>query len=426
MIARDARNAIGSLPRDVRLFLLYALSSNIVLGAFALLYNLYLTQLGYQEDFIGMVNSLATGSLALSAIVSGRLLQHRGSWWCLTYGTLLYLLTSVTVAFAERPVAVVATMVLQGIATTFLFVPLMPFVIDHTPPRRREEVAALALSLTSVSATIGSLVAGWIPYALHRLAGLPNPGAVTFRIALLASIVLGSLCLLPLFAMHDAKARPSEPNRSATGTMPTVTGRRATRRYFVAFVLAGGLLSLGNGAVVPFFNVYFAGLGLPTRVIGIIFAVSSLVGALCGLLAPAVARRLGPLRAVTVIRSVPVLFFALLLVWPTVATAVTAFLVRTISISMAWPIDSTLIAELLPAAVRGDAFGFRSAAWNVGFALASLLGGYAIVRYGYGPVFAAYVVFCTAAVLYTAARLSDHPAAHGRAGSPAHRIEPVE
>jgi predicted MFS family arabinose efflux permease len=179
----------------------------------------------------------------------------------------------------------------------------------------------------------------------------------------------------------------------------------------VAFVLAGALLSLGNGAVFPFFNVFLANLGLPTRVISLVYAGASLVGAFCGLWGPAVARRIGPLRAVTIIRFAPIPLFALLVLWQTASLAVLAFLVRSISISMAWPLDSTLIAELLPDTQRAHAFGFRSAAWNVGFACASLLAGYSIVRYGYGPVFASYVLFCTLAVVYTASALSDHPAA---------------
>jgi MFS family permease len=214
--------------------------------------------------------------------------------------------------------------------------------------------------------------------------------------------------------MKDARLRRERVATSRSSAKSDGPARLPTRRYLVAFVLAGGLLSLGNGAIVPFFNVYLATLGLPTRIIGLVYASASLIGALCGLAAPLVSRRLGTLRAVTVIRYVPIPFFALLVPWPTVPLAVAAFLARSISISMAWPIDSTLITDLLPDAERAHAFSFHSAAWNIGFALASLLSGYAIVALGYRPAFAAYAVFCTAAVAYTALQLRDHPAAQHR------------
>ncbi len=404
---------INSFTKDIRLFFLYAALSNICIGAFSMLYNLYLVQLRFQEDFIGIVNAVATGSLALSALLLGRLLDRFGAWWCLTYGTAFYLIASLAVTFAESPWAIVTTVVFQGMATTFLFVPLMPFVIDHSPAAQRQTVAAIALSLTSLSATIGSLLAGWTPWALERTIGLPAPSVLSYRLALLLGIALCSFSLLPLLAMRTARLRRTQ----VTSTLP-VLGHEAgqqpkVRRYLVAFVVAGGVLAIGNGAVVPFLNVYLATLGLSTRAIGIVFAAASLLGALCGLFAPIAARHLGPLRAVTVIRLVPVLFFALLLVWQTVPLAVLAILMRAISISMAWPIDSTLIADLLPSKDRANAFGFRSAAWNIGFASASFVAGQAIVRFGYAPALATYVLFCSLAVAYTALRLRDHPAAHG-------------
>ncbi|MCS7051027.1 MAG: hypothetical protein NZL87_05385, partial [Thermomicrobium sp.] len=188
-----------------------------------------------------------------------------------------------------------------------------------------------------------------------------------------------------------------------------------------AFVLAGGLLSIGNGAVVPFYNVFLTTLGLSAQAIGVFYAAASLTGAVLGLFAPAVARALGPLHAATFIRFAPIPLFALLALFPATPLAIVAHLVRMTSISMAWPIDSMLIAEVLPSAVRANAFSFRSAAWNLGFAVASLLSGQLIVALGYGPAFAIYALFCTLAVAYFQRRFRQHPAAQGHRG----RVQPA-
>ncbi len=382
------------LPRDVRLFLAYALFSNVAIGSFALLYNLYLLQLGYREDFIGLVNAAATGSLAISALGLGRLLQRRGAWWCLTYGTVGYLLASGALAL------VIVVAIAQGMATTFLFVPLMPFVLDHTPTERRATVAALSLSLTSVSATLGSLLGGWAPGALGSFFHLAVPSVASYRSALVASIVVCSLSLVPLVAMREARrARPEDALGEGTSLEATIPPSRV-RRWVIAFALTGGILSLGNGAIVPFYNVFLDSLGLSARTIGVVFAAANLIGALFGLLGPAVARALGPLRAVILIRFLPIPLFVLIALLPLVPLAILTHIVRMISISMAWPIDSLLVAELLPSAARAQAFSLRSATWNIGFSSASLLGGYLIAAYGYAPVMVAYVLFCTLAILY--------------------------
>ena len=74
-------------------------------------------------------------------------------------------------------------------------------------------------------------------------------------------------------------------------------------------------------------------------------------------------------------------------------------MLRTTSINMAWPIDSTYISEVLPARARAQVFSFRSGAWNFGWAISSVVAGSLIVRYGYNVSFIAYIFFMTAAML---------------------------
>jgi MFS family permease len=79
--------------------------------------------------------------------------------------------------------------------------------------------------------------------------------------------------------------------------------------------------------------------------------------------------------------------------WPSLGLAVIAHLVRQTSISMAWPVDSTFIGELLPPKSRASVFGLRSAAWNLGSALSAFLAGKIIVRTGYDWTFVSIVGF---------------------------------
>ncbi len=405
---------IAGFPRDIKLFLIYSLFCNIGIGAFALLFNLYLVQLGYREDFIGLFNGLSTVALALGALALGRLLNRFGSWWCITYGTAAYVTASAVLAFMTGKYSILVVGLLQGAGTAFIFVPLMPFVIEHARPEARATVAALALSLTSVSATIGSLLSGWAPRLLGPLLGLPVPGAESFRLGLVISLVLTALALLPMWLMRQA--RLPQTQHTARHLLVTSEERREreARRHALAFVATGGLLSLGAGAVIPFYNVFLSSIGLRASTIGTIYALASLLGAFLGLFSPVIARRLGSLDAVLVIRLLPVPFYLALVALPNVPVAVIAHVIRAISISMAWPIDSTMVADILPASARANAFSLRSAAWNLGFALASFVAGPVIVAAGYGPVFLAFVFFSLLSMLIFALNFRGHPAAGRR------------
>ena len=53
---------IQALPRDVKLFILFNLFANIGFGVFQLVFNLYLIQLDFREDYIGAFNSVQSAT----------------------------------------------------------------------------------------------------------------------------------------------------------------------------------------------------------------------------------------------------------------------------------------------------------------------------------------------------------------------------
>jgi MFS family permease len=164
------------------------------------------------------------------------------------------------------------------------------------------------------------------------------------------------------------------------------------------FVAVGGLMSLGAGAIFPFYNVFLTTIGASAGQIGLIYAGAGLLAAFIGLYSPWFAQRFGPLQAVVLIRLSPIPLYLLLVAFPVLPLAIFGQVIRTISINMAWPIDSTYASDILPARERSKAFSYRSGAWNLGWSLASFVVGGLIVTYGYNVSFIAYVFFMTVAM----------------------------
>ncbi len=395
---RDYVGQIGRYRREIKLFLLYNLFANIGIGVFQLIYNLYLVQLSLREDFIGQYNALSTLAMACAALVMGVLLGRFGTWRCITYGTILFLVSSVALSVFATPSLILLFGVLAGAGTSFVFVPVMPFIVEWSRPRIRADVAALTFSLQSLATTVGSLVGGWSPRLASLLLGVAPQSVLAYRLALLAGVALAALALLPMVLMRDARGG----HASESAQMPVVTadGSPARTRVDVAvFVLSGLLLSFGAGAVIPFYNVFLESIGARASQIGMIFSLAGIVAAFAGLFAPRCSRRFGPLGGALILRLAPVPAYALLAVAPSIGLAVVAQIVRTTSISMAWPIDSTFISEILPSRARANAFSLRSGAWNFGYALASLVAGEVIVTSGYRWPFLAFALFSVVSIL---------------------------
>lgn len=392
--------SIKGFSSDIKLYLIYTLVANVSIGVFALVFNLYLLQIGLRENFIGAFNAIHTMAIAGTALSMGWMLNRYGVWKCVTFGTAVFILASATLTVVTNPAVLLGLAVFYGLATSFVFTPVMPFIVELTRSRQRAEVAALVFSLTSISTTIGSLIGGWMPRLFAVSFGLDLPGAMAFRLTLILGLAIAAFGLLPMARMSTQRKRNKPADSAAQATqagLPDLPPGE-TRRHMSVFILVGGLMSLGAGAVFPFYNVFLASIGASAGQIGLIFAGGWTLAAVVGLAAPAMARKLGSQKAVTIVRLVPIPFYILLIFQPALGVAIFVHWLRISSVSLGWPIDSTYISEVLPAKARTAVFGYRSAAWNVGFSLSSLAAGAIIVRYGYGPSFAAYAFFMTASM----------------------------
>jgi len=393
--------SVRGYGRDIKLYLLYSLISNVGIGVFQLLYNLYLIELDYDESFIGQFQSISTLSMAAIALSIGPMVNRLGVWKTVTGGLVFFLVTSVLASVITNQFALLLMAGLSGAGTAFLFVPTMPFIVELTTRHERHGVAALAFSLNSLSMTVGSLIGGFGARGIGGVLNLDVPSAEAYRYTLIAGLLLAGFALLPLMGMSAERKQAIPVDMPAGGgdvTESTITEPRIVRRHMIVFIAIGGLMSLGAGAVFPFYNVFLETRGASSGQIGLIYALAGLTAAFVGLFSPWVAHRVGSLKATVFVRLSPVPFYLLLMATPALPVAIFAHVIRTTSINMAWPIDSTYISEVLPAKARASAFSFRSGAWNLGWSLSSLIAGYAIVRYGYNVSFAAYIVFMSLAM----------------------------
>ena len=198
---------IKAHSRDIKLFLLYSLISNVGIGVFTLIFNLYLIQLGHEEDFIGRWNSVNTLVMAFVALAMGMLINRLGVWRTVSFGLVIFLVTSVFACLITDPTLLLVFAGLSGAGTAFLFVPTMPFIVELTRSHERHHVAALAFSLNSLSMTFGSLLGGWMPRSLSLFSSIPAQSPEAYRYTLLVGLAFAGLAIIPLLMMSAERKR---------------------------------------------------------------------------------------------------------------------------------------------------------------------------------------------------------------------------
>ncbi|MCC6705638.1 MAG: MFS transporter [Thermomicrobiales bacterium] len=396
--------ALSALPRDLKLFFLFNILANIGFGVFQLVFNLYLVKLEFREDYIGLFNGIQTVFMALAGLTLGATIARLGIWPSLIGGMLLFFTASYLVALVEQSIVLLMISAMYGFGLCFLFNFSMPFILEFAPANERARAAAITFSGQSLAITLGSLLGGFMPGIVHRLTGGEgDPGVTDYRITLIAGTVIATIGMVPLFLMGDARRSRAAQELARAAVTESPVERRQTKRDLSVFVLVAGVMALGVGTVIPFYNVFLTEeIGVSSRQVGYVFAFGSAAAAIIGLSSPWLSKRAGPLDAILGLRMVMLPAYLLLIIAPGYALAIFAHAIRQVAINVNWPIDSTFMGEILPPRARATAFGWRSGAWNLGSAISALAGGAIIVRWGYSPTFVIMVVFTAlSAVIFT-------------------------
>ncbi|MHB8645655.1 MAG: MFS transporter [Thermomicrobiales bacterium] len=374
------------------IYVCYQFLSNFGLGVFTLLFNLYLRKLGLREDFIGLFSALSTLTWAAGALIVGPLSRRIGARAILIGGVYLFTAVAALQVVTTVPFALLGIAFLLGFANAAMMVPSTPYVFTLIPPERRTQAQAFVFSAIALSTAAGAFMGGVLP-------GLLGGDTLrNFRITMGISVALTLCSVVPLTILRTAREQPDAPNRGAR-TPLTAGERLQCRRDNAAFALVGGFMALGTGMLIPFYNVYLSSLGASPGAVGALFSVASLVGGVVSLGAPLIARRLPPLLAVAVLRSISVpMALVVGLGFSSLPFASALYAIRTIGTSLSWPIESSTIGNVIDPRNRVSLFGMRSAAWNAGLAFSSWVGGAIIVHFGYRPVHLLYVLAYAAAM----------------------------
>lgn len=369
---------IGRNPA-LRRIVVYQLLGALQMGTFGLLFNLYLLGLGHKEDLIGIVAGANTLALSFVALGAGRVVQRFGLRPTIAGGFGLATVASLGQALSAQALPIVAFAVIGGAGYAMTQSLQMPLLAETVTPEDRATGAALVSAVATLSQTGGTLIGGFLPATLV-FTGLGPIGRD--RAALVLAVGLGGLGLIPLLGLRRG-AGPTQAFSAAIGAAQEDGVRQRTRRMIRRYAAATALIAIGAGAFLPFVNVYLARLGANTGEIGGLLSAVGILGAGLGLLAPALARRMGRERLSVAARVIPIIPAAALLALPTIPLVVLTYAARQMGAGMTWPIEASILNDRVHPRARPGAFGLRTAAWNLAWAFSSALSGQLIVRGGY-------------------------------------------
>jgi MFS family permease len=338
---------------------------------FVLLYNLYLLDLGYREDFLGWVASaMSIGSIA-GALPAAGIVQQFG-----LKRTVIGASMGVAILCALRTatlggVWLIATAFIAGIISSVWAVSLVPVVAALTTERNRAWGYSLWTGWGIGLGVICGVIAGSLPVWIQKT-GFAQGSRASRQKALL----LGSAMALfsPLLLARLPLQRDPEPQSKTFARNPFV------RRYLLAFAV----WNLGVGAFNPFFTAYFSRqLHMTSSQIGLVFSASQFVQVGGLLAAPLVLKRLGPVTGISFMQAGTAVSLLLLAMGPAAFAAGIVYAIYGAFQYMSEPATFTLLMSRVEPSERAGASALSFFVASAAQAAASGFAGVSIVRVGY-------------------------------------------
>jgi len=355
----------GGLSRGYWMFLGASSFFNVGMFVYALLYNLYLIDLGFREDFVGQVSSATTAGCVLGAMPAALFARRYGLGKLLLASFAAVGGISVLRALVTGRAPLLGLSFVNGLIFAGIAVSLAPAIARLTS----EEARATGFSVSTASSIALGILGGWLGGGLPGWLGGKRP-------ALLAGCAITFLALWPASRLRIGPA-PSEGSKIYPRS-----------RFVVGFLAAFAIWNLATGSFNPFFNTYFARLRTPVERIGLIFSASQLAQVAALLAAPWVLKRLGIVSGTAVMMLATAVALGGLAAGPAGLGAAALYAVYAAFQWMSDPGMNTLLMGRVREAERGGAAALMMMVSFGAQFVASFAGGSSIARFGYPAVLA--------------------------------------
>ncbi len=368
-----------SFPQTFWLFLGVASLVNFGLFVFFLLYNLYLLDCGFQEDFLGLVTGATMAGNLAGALPAGLLAQRLG-----LRKTLLCCFVGWTAASALRSLvpgapALLGLAFLSGVFWAFWAVTVAPAIAQSTGEAQR----SFGFSLFFASGIGLGVLGGWAGGHLPAWAARFGLGAIQAKqVALLTGCAMVALAAIPASFL------------SFTSTVRREPALLARNPFLVRFLCAVAVWNLATGSFNPFFNAYFSrALHAPVERIGLVFSASQTMQVAAILLAPAVLRRHGLVTGIMGMQVSAGMALGCLAACPWIVPAANLTGASALAymgyMAFQWMSEPGMYSLLMNRVLPAEQSGASAANFLVIFsshAIAAALAGKAFARFGYPPV----------------------------------------
>lgn len=372
------------LKQNVRILLLRTAITSVYSGIYAVIFNLYILQMGFKTDFLGLVLSVSLLASSFCSIPAGILCDRYDRKKILIVTSLLSILATAPVFISDSPSVLLVFSAIGGMCGSVVGVCLTPMIVECSEGGCSLKALSFNSALGWAASIVGSALGGTLPGIMQHFT--PLAGMDGYRLTLVASLLLLALGWVPLFFLRDIpRKKPREATRKTK-----ITVSPTTMKFGMISIFTG----LGSGMIVPYFNVYFSKiLGMGVMKTGWIFAVADVAMVVSFMMAPYLAAKFGKAMSTVLTQAASIPFLMAMALTSNFLLASGAYVARMSLMNLAGPTIAGLQMDLIDPGERGKALGIISTGYNLAVAGSTLAGGCLIAK---GDIMLPFIFTCIA------------------------------
>ena len=388
-LPRGLLTQLAAFSPAARRFLAFSVLNVIAVTIFSLVFNLYMSALGFSNDVIGVFNALPALAVLLVGLPVGALADRMGyraflllaGFWGAGAAIGLSLFTPRLLAVFSAGTFALAFTVLSVLGT--------PMLAQLSRPEERVALYAVGESLGWVGGLVGNLLGGYVPELAGRSLRHPPSAAASLRVAFAVMALVEALTIPLIIKLASSRhLRPSE-------ALPVRQLLQVDWPRFARLLVPQAFLGMGAGMLLNFIQLYLAQrFGLSPGPIGLILALGALPTAWIALQAPLVSRRLGMSRTIGLAYVAGAPLVLILAFVESLPLGLVTLYVRQFVLNLQSPLSQLFGMEMVHESERARLASAQNVVFSIGFGgLGPLLSGFLQVHGGFQLAFSVSAAF---------------------------------
>jgi MFS family permease len=389
--------------RNIRLFFLANMLYQIGTGMFAVLYNLYIHELGYPDAMSGKIVSMQSLATALCFIPIGLFGDRASRKRLLVIGALCSGIVLAGRSLFESESSLLTMAVLTGLFAAIFQVLAIPFLAENIAKADRLRIFSIYSSFVLASQVAGSLGGGVIADILQSV-GFDK--LLSFKIVLLAGSLATIAAFLPLQAIRESTRTQKRNDQAVNKTITASQDAQSNSEIMFIAKFAGIqlLIGIGSGLVVPYLNLYFTNrFSISLSAMSFLLSLGQVMTIISMLIGPSLANRIGQVRAIVIFQTLSLPFLLLTGFTNLLLVASISFLFRQALMNAANPLQSAILIDRVSAKKQSLANSCMQTAFMLGWATMGPVHSHLIAAYGYYWGYA--ITFSITGMLYVTASM---------------------